>query len=265
MAGPLAAVERFFERLFERPAARLFQARLEPVHLQRHLERAMEAQRRMEGRRAYVPSRYRIRLHPSDLAALEVPGGSLAVDLAETLHAHARRRGYLLTARPQVLLAAGDGIPPGEVQVDTEAVSMPRRTTIGGGPGGLHGTEPPPPPASYEGGRREPDGTAVYRAPTTNPPKAVLAVQIPGRPPARVPIQHTLRIGRALDNDLVLPDERVSRHHGQISVRMGMLVYRDLGSTNGSFLNGSGVTEIALGPTDVLQLGGSSLTIESGS
>ena len=73
-----------------------------------------------------------------------------------------------------------------------------------------------------------------------------------------------MRIGRALDNDVVLPDEGVSRHHGQMSVRLGTLVYADLGSTNGSFLNGSGVTEIALGPGDVLQLGGSSLTIETG-
>ena len=73
-----------------------------------------------------------------------------------------------------------------------------------------------------------------------------------------------LRVGRALDNDLVLPDDRVSRHHGQISVRFGTLVYADLGSTNGSFVNGVRVTEIALGPSDVVQLGGSALTIEAG-
>jgi pSer/pThr/pTyr-binding forkhead associated (FHA) protein len=42
-----------------------------------------------------------------------------------------------------------------------------------------------------------------------------------------------------------------------------MLVYTDLGSTNGSFLNGSPVTEIALGPGDVLQLGNSTVTIET--
>jgi pSer/pThr/pTyr-binding forkhead associated (FHA) protein len=41
-----------------------------------------------------------------------------------------------------------------------------------------------------------------------------------------------------------------------------MLVYTDLGSTNGSFLNSSRVTEIALGPTDILLLGSSTITIE---
>ena len=69
-------------------------------------------------------------------------------------------------------------------------------------------------------------------------------------------------MGRALDNDIVPRRRQVSRHHGQISVRLGMLVYTDLGSTNGSLLNGSAVTEIALGPGDVLQLGSSTVTIE---
>ena len=72
----------------------------------------------------------------------------------------------------------------------------------------------------------------------------------------------TVRLGRARDNDVVLVDDKVSRHHGQMSIRLGMLVYTDLGSTNGSYLNGSAVTEIALGPGDVLQLGSSTVTIE---
>lgn len=217
----------------------------------------MEEHRRVEGRRSYVPSRYRLRLHPTDLMALQEPGGALGADLAESLHGYARHRGYLLTSRPQVLLEGSDALPPGEVEVEADAVTPPRRTTLNGAerpaaPARRPAQEPPP----------EPYGTQVFVAPTTNAPKAVLAVQVPGRPVGRFPIRSTVRIGRALDNDLVLPDERVSRHHGQISVRLGMLVYTDLGSTNGSFLNGSGVSEIALGPTDVLQLGGSSLTVE---
>ena len=40
---PLAAIERFFERLFERPSARLFRTRVQPVQIQRRIERAMES------------------------------------------------------------------------------------------------------------------------------------------------------------------------------------------------------------------------------
>jgi pSer/pThr/pTyr-binding forkhead associated (FHA) protein len=105
--------------------------------------------------------------------------------------------------------------------------------------------------------------TAVFAAPQANAPAAQLAVRAPGGPVVRYPVRGgTLRLGRSLDNDIVLGDERVSRHHGQIALRLGMLVYTDLGSTNGSFLNGGAVTEIALGPGDVLQVGSSTVTIE---
>jgi hypothetical protein len=262
MASPLAAVERFFERLFERPAARLFQARLQPVHLQRHLERAMEEKRRVEGQRTYVPSRYRLNLNQADLSALESYGSGLARDLAESLHGHARQRRYLLRARPHVELHASRDVAPGDIIVEAEALG--RSSRAAGQP--LERAVREPAPAPPHAGQVDHAGTAFYAAAAPALPRAVVAVQAPGRPVTRVPVQSsTLRIGRAPDNDIVLPDERVSRHHGQISVRLGTLVYADLGSTNGSFLNGSGVTEIALGPTDVLQLGGSSLTIESGS
>ena len=107
--------------------------------------------------------------------------------------------------------------------------------------------------------------TAVYAAPTPSTLRAVMAIRSPGQQIARIDVKPgTIRLGRSLDNDVVLADERVSRHHGQIGVRHGMLVYTDLRSTNGSYLNNGPVTEIALGPGDVLQLGSSTITIEPG-
>jgi len=84
MAGPLTAVERFFERLFERPAARLFQSRLEPVQIQRGLERAIESERRIHARRAYVPSHFRVLLSQADVAALDGDQESMTRELAES-------------------------------------------------------------------------------------------------------------------------------------------------------------------------------------
>ena len=72
----------------------------------------------------------------------------------------------------------------------------------------------------------------------------------------------TARIGRSSDNEIVLVDDRVSRHHGQLSSRQGTLVFTDLGSTNGSFVNGTRVREIVLGSGDVVRLGNSTLTIQ---
>ena len=73
-----------------------------------------------------------------------------------------------------------------------------------------------------------------------------------------------LTIGRADDNDLVARDTRVSRHHGRISGRRGTLVYVDLGSTNGSRVNGEPVTEVVLGVGDRLELGATTIVVEGG-
>src|SRR6267154_5460963 len=76
--GPLAAVERFLERLFERQTARLFRTAIRPIQVQRRLERAMEGSRVRDGSRTLVPHRFTIRLTPDDLAAVRGAAPSLA-------------------------------------------------------------------------------------------------------------------------------------------------------------------------------------------
>ena len=71
-----------------------------------------------------------------------------------------------------------------------------------------------------------------------------------------------LTIGRAADNDLVLPDGRVSRHHARIAGRRGTLVYADLGSTNGSRVNGVQVGELVLGAGDRIEVGDTVIVVE---
>jgi pSer/pThr/pTyr-binding forkhead associated (FHA) protein len=63
------------------------------------------------------------------------------------------------------------------------------------------------------------------------------------------------RIGRALDNDIVVGDASVSRHHASIEYRNGGFVLRDLGSHNGTWLAGQRVSEVPLGRGDALGLG----------
>ncbi|MEV8532148.1 DUF1707 and FHA domain-containing protein [Streptomyces sp. NPDC051211] len=52
----------------------------------------------------------------------------------------------------------------------------------------------------------------------------------------------TLRIGRDPGNGLRLSHETVSRSHAELSLRDGLWVLRDLGSTNGTTVNGRRVT-----------------------
>ncbi|HVR43480.1 MAG TPA: FHA domain-containing protein [Thermoanaerobaculia bacterium] len=49
---------------------------------------------------------------------------------------------------------------------------------------------------------------------------------------------HPSRIGRDADNDIVLRDPRVSRHHARVVFEKGFFVVYDLASANGTFVNG---------------------------
>lgn len=71
-------------------------------------------------------------------------------------------------------------------------------------------------------------------------------------------------IGRARDADVMLLDPEVSRRHALCDVENGVLYLTDLGSSNGTFLNGKLLEEsIELQPGDTIDLGNSRLTLVS--
>ncbi len=64
-----------------------------------------------------------------------------------------------------------------------------------------------------------------------------------------------LRIGKAPDNDLVLADDTVSRYHCEVTRASDGVHVRDLGSTNGTKVQGARVSEAVIGPGAVLKVG----------
>jgi hypothetical protein len=122
--------------------------------------------------------------------------------------------------------------------------------------------EPSPSPVAH-GIRADTRDPAVFRPPVA--PRAGARLRLTnGGTERTIEVGVTpVTIGRAPDNALVLRDARVSRHHGRLQARRGTLVFTDLGSTNGSRVNGIRVDEIALGLGDRLQLGDHVLVVES--
>ena len=237
----MSRVERFFERLVERPSARLFKTRLQPIQILRRIERAMEAERGAEGRPGLVPDQFTVRLHPEDLAAL-LPADDVASDLASGALSFARAHGYALRERPRVTLRPDPDRRLGEVEIET-AVSAPPEEAIDQGAEG---------------------GTRVFQVPVLRAPAITLEVREPGRGTRRVPMTGApMRIGRAPECELVLKDSRVSRRHARLASRGGVLVLTDLGSTNGTRVNGNRVTEVVLGAGDRVQIGETSLVVET--
>lgn len=64
-----------------------------------------------------------------------------------------------------------------------------------------------------------------------------------------------LRIGRKPANDLVLADEKASGVHAEVLSEGGRFVLRDLGSTNGTLMDGRRITEVALSSGDTFLIG----------
>ncbi len=251
---PLAAIERFFERLFERPSARLFRTHVQPVQIQRRVERAMEAGRRPQADRTVVPNRFVVHLNPDDLTALADAADHVASGLADEALSFARAHHYTLVDRPRVDLVADPAVLRADIRVDaTNSDQQAAEQT-----GATH-SDPSPGPDHPSG----PTDTAVFTVPQAVTPRAVLQVTDPdGRSRAVEIGSGGLTIGRAEDNDLVARDGRVSRHHGRIVGRRGTLIYLDVGSTNGSKVNGEPVVEVVLGIGDRLELGDTTLVVE---
>jgi hypothetical protein len=261
---PLTAIERFFERLFERPSARLFRARLQPVQLQRRIERAMESERLAAADRTLVPNRFVVHLHPADLTSFGDMTTSLASELADGALVFARARHYTLVDRPRVDLLGDPTVERADIRV-TARFADP---IAGHERRDLH-------PDASRTGHDEVDGdsaavgpgghtdTMVFTVPRPSAPSARLRVVDPGGGQRIIGFDGTgLTIGRAADNDVVLPDGRVSRHHARLSGRRGTLVYSDLGSTNGSRVNGVTVGELVLGAGDRIELGDTTIVVE---
>ncbi len=250
---PLTAIERFFERLFERPSARLFRTRLQPVQLQRRIERAMEAERLAASDRTLVPNRFVVHLNPEDLAGFNDMEQTLAAELADAALLFARAHRYTLVDRPRVDLLADASVERADIRVDARFADP------------IAGRTSPVVEDDRQGdreGRPDPASTMVFTVPVPSAPSARLRVHEPKGGVREMPIGGGITIGRATDNDLVLRDERVSRHHGRIAGRRGTLLYTDLGSTNGTEVNGERVSEVVLGAGDRIRVGASTLEVE---
>lgn len=238
----MSRVERFFEHLVERPSARLFRTRLQPIQVLRRIERAMDAGRGAGGRRGLVPDQFTVRLRPDDLAGL-VPADEIASELASGVLSYARAHGYALRDRPRVTLQPDPSLRPGEVEVDAQ-LSPAIEPVVGAGDAN--------------------GGTRVYEVPVVRAPEVVIQVSEPGRAARRIPLSGApIRIGRAPECELVLKDSKVSRRHARLHARDGVLLLTDLGSTNGTRVNGNRITEMVLGEGDRIQIGETSLVVQA--
>jgi hypothetical protein len=179
-----------------------------------------------------VPNVYDVYLSPPDFDHYKDARVSLARNVESHLARVARQRGFVMVARPLVRLHDDVQLAPGSITVEPHMADVeappevaPQHTALLPQMDGPVVQAPATPSVLYNG-----KSFAVLHSPTT--------------------------IGRLPDNDIVLEDRRVSRHHCELVELGGRWLVRDTGSTNGTALNGKIVKEAALKPGDRLSLGG---------
>lgn len=118
-----------------------------------------------------------------------------------------------------------------------------------------------PPPAAVPAAETMPRGPqAAAPAPAGPGPQAELAIESgPDAGHTHRASDHAVRLGRSPDNDVILRDPATSGHHARLERRDEGFWIVDLGSTNGTFVNGEAVQEKQLNSGDRLTIGQNSI------
>ncbi len=236
----LGRIERLLEGAVEGTTRGLFRVRLQPVELAKAATRAMDEQMVIGPDGPEVANAYHIRLHPEDFAKFASFRASLEAKITRYVDTYARDRGLRPVAAWQVDLAADESVPRRRVRVDAEMLD---------------------PDAPVEPAVEPLEGTLAMPATMPQRPVAVaggpLVAYISLEDGRELRLERdATTLGRALDNDVVIADSRVSRHHVQLVLDRHGLVARDMGSTNGTSVAGRKGAEHRLADGDELSLGG---------
>ncbi len=251
----IARFESLAEWLVEGTFARLFADRLSPLEVVRHLARAMEDNQTFSPVGIpQAPTHYWVRLNPGDVKALD-PDPNLAAQgmsdsvrsLESELAIHvaelANQTGLALRYKPTVRVTLDEDVASHDVHV--EARWMPEEADEVESTSRMAEVKVGDKDGEDEGSKKEVDELSARRP--------FLILQGERHINLHQPI---VSIGRALDNDIILEDPRVSRHHAQLRRRYGRYVLYDLKSSGGTQINSYPVEECVLHSGDVISLAG---------
>ncbi len=254
----LRAIERKIEGLFEGVFGRAFRTHVQPVELARKLAKEMDEHRSVSVSRVYVPNEYSLYLSPADREQFASYEGSLVGELQEYLAEHARREGYALMTPPRVLVLADEDLAVGEFGIATRMVE-PDPARDGGRPATTPATTGTLPPAGAL--PSTPPVTVIYRSDESAAPPVpvqdIVTLSLDGRQ-LTVARPRTV-IGRSRECEIRLDDVNVSRRHCEVVEDSDGWSLVDLGSTNGTELNGRAVDRAELSDGDTITVGGSDL------
>ncbi|MEV5960763.1 DUF3662 and FHA domain-containing protein [Kribbella sp. NPDC051952] len=260
---PLQRFERRLEGLVSGVFARAFKGDVEPIELAAALKREIDNTARILSRdRRLVPNHFTIELGPGDFERLNAYGRTLNTELANELRDHADIQRYTFSGPIEIELTQQDDLPTGKFRVVSATVGTPQRrqppayeqpvypqepyVPPNDGPTVMHNSPPPPQQAPPRRGHPQVMLEVNGRRRPVNPPGVVL--------------------GRGTDADIQINDPGVSRRHAEIRLMPEgpggvRVVLVDLGSTNGTLVNGRRSTEAELVDGSTVRIGNTTMTL----
>jgi hypothetical protein len=231
----LSRFEANIERLVENAFANFFGKKIHAQDIALQLARAMEQGIRVqkdEDPRPFAPDLYRISLSPQIYQYLVNSHPSLSEKLSQHIVMLATQTGYRLLNTPSIDFVSDAAIERNHVVVTAAHSDRPENST-----------------AAMQ---------RVMIPVQTEHPEVDAYLLVSSDRSFRLD-KDIINIGRYRDNDVILDDPYVSRHHLQLRKRFGKYMLFDVHSQAGTFVNNVRVREHQLQPGDVILLGKSQL------
>jgi hypothetical protein len=218
---------RDFERrlggLVEGLFSKSFRSGAQPVEIAKRIIREMDVGKQVSINEVWAPNRFEVSLSPDDAPRFHQIEAALVSELKQVILENAAERGWGLVGPPEVEFFVDAGLRKGDLDVDASLAE------------GEEKVEPTGPRAAV------------------GPARLVVHEQQGTRDVALD--KDLVTIGRLPESDVVLSDRGASRRHAQVKTKDGVSTVTDLGSTNGTKLNGEQVQSRELRDGDKLTIG----------
>jgi predicted component of type VI protein secretion system len=280
--GLFDRVERGLERAVHGAFAKAFKAEVQPVEIASAMRRAMDDRAAVLSHgRTFVPNLFTIELAPTDFERLAGFSKMLTDELVASAQEHAESQRYQPGGPIQVDFLSKEDLETGVFRVRPSTA----KGAAPAAPAGIPARAPAEaPPASGPAATPVPakDWASAAVASVPHPPGAphepVPTARTRTHPAQRpwldvdgdrYPLLAALTVlGRDNSADVILDDPGISRAHVEIRVTSDgphlVASIRDLGSTNGTFVNGERVTSQRLADGDRVNVGRTALIFRTG-
>jgi hypothetical protein len=242
------------ESLVEGVFGRAFRRQVHPVEIAKGLTKQMDENRMVSVSRTYAPNDFTVHLSKPDAESVQAYQSALRDELIQYATAHAQNRAYHLMTPPKVRFVTEESLRFGEFGVTA-------KLTGGEGP-------------REKGAPSDTSGqTRIFRTEKTEGPgqgtASISAEEAQRHGLAREVVELVLEdeahplegpgpwgIGRSEENEIVISNPNVSRRHARLSRSENGFIVEDLGSTNGTLLDGAPIDRERIESGDELTFGG---------